>query len=929
MNNRAQHAFVGNTDPAAHALAPNHVSKSGFFPSKLLVPNYTGEGLISKEALFLRKVLEEIWKDVILQLHSLRNPNRTLKNKVHDEFLHFLSKEKDGDLVTVGESLQESNEFWNNLINSDAPFFKALVGFKERYSFRITIIYLFKIRFMAALRDAQGHRISCDDLLNPNTLFSKIFQKGGTSDLYCESLEPNAYSWYRPKASLSDELVTLFDVIKEISTTELMKVFTYTPNTQGEKRIDFSDATYSHSISHRSFGLLLNNLLVHLPHWLYGKSERINYTEAPRLPTPLITKFSGDFLSSHALSHWLAQEQNMGRRWQEIICPDFIGNEFDDGEFLKICHELYFLSVLTKIAKEQVRPTLELITKVMKEKYTRHHQTSSQTSLFQNIAPSSSKGTYDRIVLNLETISSKNPFNSLIAKITKEGRSLAPNGFLYVLTNQQLFMPSKSERIEELQKGYTIVSNFSFEKLQGRGEIPSYLYILRKEEEQGPLAKTTNVQKDICLTFEFSGELTQFNRFYNVVLEFHNLLKTRDFTTTPLLHRTVGENLFIEYHQDVLLAGKLVHANIKETASITHPNFFKNLTEACVPLETLFQVDHLNDKEDLSHTPREGLLGQYYDKLSRYPYAIIVDYTHPHHVQIELIETSILRAKKEEYGTAFYQYFGLIPKISPINLNLLRYYFESNLGTQVIGLTLTSADTKTKAKLRALLVPKFIASHQTVRDEDRHVYNSLVQGKNDLLSKHDYKTSLDLLKKHTPTIKKYTQIYPWLMASHIVDFKESLVLLGKQIASPINAMGIDFNLGPIRNEITKLRSVHLLSKESGIHLEFKSQNINLPLTYSEIKSDQIGKTLELQSGNVTLLKLYGKPLLLDFIKYILDRAYGRSIESIIQNLSVPTASELEHLFESVQTQNYSINEMINLCRHMLDELFAVQIQQKR
>ena len=74
-----------------------------------------------------------------------------------------------------------------------------------------------------------------------------------------------------------------------------------------------------------------------------------------------------------------------------------------------------------------------------------------QISIF-NIKMEQEPKLYDRIVLSLCQTPKKNPHHLLVTKILKEGESLSNNGYLYVFSNQKLFVPSHSERVEGLLK---------------------------------------------------------------------------------------------------------------------------------------------------------------------------------------------------------------------------------------------------------------------------------------------------------------------------------------------------------------------------------------------------------------------------------------------------------------------------------------------
>ena len=88
------------------------------------------------------------------------------------------------------------------------------------------------------------------------------------------------------------------------------------------------------------------------------------------------------------------------------------------------------------------------------------------------------------------------------------------------------------------------------------------------------------------------------------------------------------------------------------------------------------------------------------------PYVLIVHTPNYLASAIEIIHADSLEAKKQQYGEAFYQYYEISPLSRNLNINIFREYFNSNIGMQIIKLTLGGATTKIKSKIRSLLVPK-------------------------------------------------------------------------------------------------------------------------------------------------------------------------------------------------------------------------------
>src|SRR5205823_2470264 len=118
---------------------------------------------------------------------------------------------------------------------------------------------------------------------------------------------------------------------------------------------------------------------------------------------------------SLSLSHWLAQENNINFRWDEVLCPDFKGLEFVSGTFAKICNELQFLTFLSNKADYQGEKPIGYICKIMGGHFRNRKNNVSQGLLLEDNPFYTS--TYDRVVLNLCNFPKNNPQHYLMNQI--------------------------------------------------------------------------------------------------------------------------------------------------------------------------------------------------------------------------------------------------------------------------------------------------------------------------------------------------------------------------------------------------------------------------------------------------------------------------------------------------------------------------------
>lgn len=878
----------------ASLLGSETLSYEKFNPSEFFIPGWKGEGLITASAIVIKNSLSNLSIDAQALFKKSCSTSKSMKLQTYNEFLHFAEYAKlDISLV------KQHQDFWVHVQDESSPLKKAIDDFMKVHCFRAVAIYLFRIKFIMDLAKEQGINVSEDVLMNPLSFLGKIFVKDSSTELLCDSLQINQYSWYRPTLEYKESLVRLKNAFESVTLTELIKLI----STPKDDKI-YSIRNYSHSLSHLSFGLLVNDLLIKFPTWLKPESKKKTFSgdKLCLIPTTINTRFAGNHVSSIALSHWLAQETNIKvSQWTNLICPEFDGLEFIDGQFLKICQELQFLSFLTRVAAEHKYEIIPFICKIMREKYKNSPDDGvSQPSFFNLGELPSSDTIYNRIVLNLTELPKTNPHHFLIQQIQSQKQMMKKDAIIYVFTNQKLFVPSQSERVEQLLKDFKVEASLNMEELKGKGEIAHYAYILtRRPTEATPnkhLFEINRKVKESCLSFEFSGNLTRFNKFNKLVEELQTFIKTKNPVTTPIYVNEIEKELRFEFHQDAIIDGKLVSSvSGKESGHLPHPSFFKNLTKSSTSLDTFFNIEVI-DHDDFNNGKRNvssEMLGLKFGPERLYPLLLIVNQNDPMDVKIELTPIDAYRGKLNQYGTAFYYYFGLVPKHPSINLNVFREYFSSMLGHQIIQLQLCDGPSKLKAKLRSLLVPNFFASTHFMPDNIKAHFNVLDLEATDLENLHP-----DALRSKFSTMKDKIQIYanefPWHILCLVSHFKLQMkgLVQGLEDGKP---QSYNFSNTLISNELVKLKTYAIYPKNDDVYVEYKiknNQELQLPLTSLIIKTIEELPVLVFKHKEIEVIHLHSNPVMIHFIKFILQSAMGIKVSDILLNLKVPSLKDL-------------------------------------
>lgn len=903
------------------------ISSDQFDPSQFFIPGWKGEGLITSHGLQIKSILSNLTIDASSLFKKSCPSTNHMRKLTHDEFLSYC------DWVKLDKSLFITpNDFWFHFQDDSSPYQETVREFVKVFCFRAVAIYLFRIKFILQLSKELHIELTEDNFFNPLSFLSKIFKKNSSTELFCESLQINQYSWYRPTSEYRESVLKLKDAFQNVTLTELIKLL----STPKEYKI-YSVKNYSHSISHLDFGLFINDLLLKFPKWLEPKSDNktLNSNDshnASLLPNTINTLFEGNHTSSIALSHWLAQETNVLKsEWDNIICPNFKGNDFIDGTFLKICQELQFLSFLTKVAVTHNYELVPFLCKIMKEKNSSTPDDLNGQVSILDLVPTAESQSFNRIVLNLIEQPKVNPHHHLVTQILSKTNILKKDAYLFVFTNQKLFVPSHSDRVELLLKDFKVQAMFNFDQLKGKGEIPNFLYVLTRREaglKSGPhFIKLQRKEKEACLNFDFKGNLGRFNLFSKFLDELNLFLSTKRPGSTPIYINDLSDSLSFEFHTDAIIEGKLVSSTVnKDHTQMAHPSFFKNLTKTCVPLDTFFHIDNINSGSGQEKSIASELLGIKTGLDQKFQLLLIVNQSNPMEVEIELFPIESLKAKLEEYGTAFHSYFGLSSKLSDINLNVFREYFNSSFGNQIIQMQLTDGPAKLKGKLRGLLVPHFFSETNFMPSLDLVNFDFLETDTKTLLTA-DPKKLIDRMQFIESKVDQFKSQYPWHLLSLLSLFKISL----KDSIFEIESNKVDeyqFKNPTVSSKLIKLKTYPIYPKNEDVFIELltsKTLDLKDKLSGLKVKAEEDSYSLILKSENRDVVSIHANKLVIHFLKYIFNIGIGHPIDQLLMGIQIPKASELEEVINCFTELKECKESLLKKCESLILRIFQDQI----
>lgn len=895
--------------------------------NKHFIKGWKGEGLLSKSSLKIQQLLDSITEDVARNFRRRFGQfNRSLKVQLFEEFSESFSS--NGELDPIVDYV----DFGRKILSETSDYEEDINQYVQSYSFKVAVIYLLKFRLICKIKRSALIDLEDYDLLNPNNLLNRVFARGSRSEIYCECLESNHYtSWYRINTSLLSEIKKLPEHLDEISLVEFAKVI--------EGVLTNSRATsyrYSHSLSHKTFGKLLNMLLIYYPSWSSYKSDTpppfdyskyIRKSESPL--APLITKYIGNYIPSLALSHWLAQESNEKKSWKALICPEFqLDKKSYDGDFLKITHELQFLYSLIDISGEISFDPIKMITSVNQSKFDRQFNgKEAQISLFESFVEDK---IYDRVVLNATQLPQTNSHYHLVSKLLKEKDSLREGGFLILMANQNLFVPSQAERVRQIQKFFQIETCINFEAIEGKGEVSNFIYILKRwtshqDSFDGSIELMHNSQA--LYNFRLRGSLLSFHAFDTIYKQMNSIFCHPQKSSGPIFSKELGANITIDFFQDAVRDGQLIKSVSEDTSQITHPQFFKKLISASTRLSNYFGVHPLSGETLSPKFKKDGYKCPNKDQFNLFQLVLVVDFRDTTDVSLEIIPARNLLAKKEEYGLALCHYFGLTLKIPGLNINLFREYFEHRIGKQVIQKTFLNQPTKIRSHVENLLVPKFFEKIRSLNASSKKLFSEW-----DSLKPDDFKNQDSYIRKALGDNQLF-QEYPKEIAIRLSKIKQTLK---HQIHGDHERKTSSlFERNEVVSQLVKAACTPIYPDNDELHLKFyikESRELDNVIKSTKvqkisIKSKELYKlVISSHDSPEALCEIFSDKIVCEFLEFLLSKMSGITLRNFLMGTNIPSHKELRSITENLKERDLTLNSLSNLLEERIEEIFFQQLQ---
>ena len=877
---------------------------SKFSPMKFLTPGWQGDSLQSKSIVNFELILDRLQQDIKNELLKTKDFTRTIKLGLYTEFLSYAE-----NLSLQFEGLDDLASFWQYIDIDRLGEIQELSDFIDIYVNRVAAITFYKLRFISGLITTAGLELNDKALLYPTSFLTTVFKIGSHNELFSRSLESNYYSWYRPQESMKELMKELTKLSGSLSISEITKIISYRTQVKTDQ-----NRVYSHSLSHVGFGLFLNSLLINFPTWQETVEGKSNLDQEKVISC----KYFGDYLESLSLSHWLAQENNKPLRWDSFLCPDFKGLDFSTGVFTKICNELQFLTFLADKAQFQNERPIEYISRIMRGHFNNRKGGTRQGLLLEENPFYSS--TYDRITLNLCHFPKSNPQHFQMNQISEQIKYLKNNGYLFVISSKKLFIPSLRDRLGPIVKELKTEAIFDLEDVKGKGELGSYIYIFRK--------KSGFERKQTCSYFRISAELKSFHQFSSIT-EYLTTFYKNHLTEVPAMAQLEFPDSFrIEFYQEAVVDGMLIHSTNEDSSRITHPAFFKGLLDNCVTLNSLFEIKSLSVKDQTENGLNLGLKQDV-------SYFLVVDFRQAA-VNLELHPMDTFRSIHSDRGETQCCYFQLFPKIAGLNPNILRNYFLTPIGQQVANITFTGGLSLVKGSLSRFLVPKFFTQTELLPVHFNTAFDVLNLSEKQLLETDPVSLAKSFNHIEHMTKDLFSR-YACEILTKLSNFERNLQNVVYKMEDARFGQKVSFNNPVIQSQLIQKPTHALYPNNKDVYLEFidtsRPQDIHLPLTETAIQVTHEGEikliALELKSNGKVVVRLHADELMISFLKFITAEAQNIAISKLLRAIYIPALEDIKMIVEDTQVLRQTYTELVSRVQNTIQDAFRRHVTPKR
>ena len=322
------------------------------------------------------------------------------------------------------------------------------------------------------------------------------------------------------------------------------------------------------------------------------------------------------------------------------------------------------------------------------------------------------------------------------------------------------------------------------------------------------------------------------------------------------------------------------------------------------------------------------------EQKNTYPLLLVVDKSNPEHIRLEINSFDTYPAKIEKYGTAFYSYFGLIPKFLGINLNLFREYFLTRIGNQVVQISLGGSPSNLRSRVKGLLIPAFFASTSRPKEATLNHRNCFQYTAQDLMLAEPQKL-ISEFQNDLLTWNEVSNVHPWYALSQLIEFRQNVLSALQKIQGQRSAA--HFQNPMISDALLKLKTLSIYPVEHpDLYVEIcttSPQALNASLRELTLKvQDNHGTTshvLELGTVDQALVRFHAPQLLLKFTEYILTSALGMPVGTLLKGLKLPTHKDLELVVGNHEFVAEAFEGLNKNCNGLIEKTISKEICRSR
>jgi hypothetical protein len=310
----------------------------------------------------------------------------------------------------------------------------------------------------------------------------------------------------------------------------------------------------------------------------------------------------------------------------------------------------------------------------------------------------------------------------------------------------------------------------------------------------------------------------------------------------------------------------------------------------------------------------------------------MVDCRYKDQTKITLHPIATFRAIYFENGSSLCHYFLITSKHNGINPNILRKYFSSQMGQQLVNLSFSSQQSKVKSQLAKLLVPKWFQRSEFLPENLRPALDMFTWDAKSLTSSQASELT-DRFNYFKQSAKGLFNKYACDLVSSLVSFEQTLETLVSNLSDPRLGSQINFRNPELQKALSELPSYPILRPvHPDVYVEFlddvQSEDLNSVLTRVDLKSQVDGElrlwSLEFSNSQRVICRLHSDEGMLLFAQFIAQFAIGRSIGQLIKALRLPSLTDMQRVVGQAKNKQSVFNELLMFTSNYLEECFRTQ-----